>query len=430
MVVHDAVRAERQDLPADWQAAAAKIKRYPTTGTGTLNSGVLSPILQTGWRRAREAVERWIEYHEPTTVQNAATYLHRKVGATALTANVKVSPKTTLPNMQAGTEVLTLPTLRQLVTDGQAIVGNPLLQDWYVRRAQLANQANMTPLARSLDVFAASQSTSLSGYIDTQSATITNAGSADTVRKTGLRLLRGESVADVQFENVLRMCGVNDANNPTGLFLRSVRTTALPAALNEFGRRLAEADRMDVVTLLLRARTEAVTQAAPAKEQPPMAQLGDVMRRKEATVARRASGKPEAPSAVLALLQIAPGLLPSELIAWEPSMAQASTAPVVTATAETVVTTKVAELKKPVATQVAARTVEANPDDALYTQVTDAVYERVPAEYRPFWDNIVRQCNLRGMFDYQAKKRSNRDPVALERLMWTAVSIQMTKTLR
>lgn len=415
------------DLPKPHDTA--KIEQYSTTHTGASNQPLISAILQTGWRRAAEAVERWNALHEPATVRDAATDLHAKVGGTAFVANVKVSTKDTLPRIQAGTEVPTLAILRQMVTDGQAITGNALLQDWYVRRAELANGAP-TQTARALDVFAAANANSVTALIDGNATTVTGAGSADTVRKMALRLTRGEAVTDGSFENVLRMCKIDAADNPTGLFFRALRVAQLPQALNDYGRRLAEAGRMDVIDLLLRAKVEAAALTQPQKtaELTPLTRLQHAMTRKESILARRAGGAAEPQGALLQLVQLAPGLLPGELAAWTPEMGTMP-APVAATT------TKSADVpagttQKAGGAAVVTQAVETNPDEALYEQVTDTLYERIAPEYRQFWDDLVAQCNLRGMFDYHTKKRNNRNAKSLEGVMWTALAIAIKKIER
>lgn len=417
------------DLPSPHDKA--EIEQYSTAHTGSSNQPLIGAILQTGWHRATEAVERWNALHEPTTVRNAATDLHAKVGGRAFLENVKVSAKDTLPRIQAGTEVPTLAILRQMVTDGQAITGNALLQDWYIRRAELANGSAPTQTARALDVYSAANANSITALIDGNATTVTGAGSADTVRKMALRLTRGEAVTDGSFENVLRMCKIADAKNPTGLFFRSLRVATLPQALNEYGRRLAEAGCMDVIDLLLRAKLEATALVQPPKtEQPsPLTRLQNAMTRKEGILARRAGGAAEPQGALLQLLQFAPGLLPAELVAWTPEMATATVATATLTQTPDPVPSVVAKKTATVTAPVVRETV-VNPDEALYEQLTGALYERVPAEYRQFWDNLAAQCNLRGMFDYQTKKRNNRDAATLEKLMWSALSIAINRTER
>ncbi|HRH93718.1 MAG TPA: hypothetical protein PKV72_04280, partial [Candidatus Peribacteria bacterium] len=77
------------DLPPPHDTA--EIEQYSARHTGSSNQPLIGAILQTGWRRAAEAVERWNTLHEPATVRDAAIDLHAKVGGRAFLEHVKVS---------------------------------------------------------------------------------------------------------------------------------------------------------------------------------------------------------------------------------------------------------------------------------------------------------------------------------------------------
>lgn len=116
-------------------------------------------IQEVGNAKAQRGLERWLGYHAPQTVRDAATFLGEKIGISVLAAKSGIA-WTSLKEVAGGTRVLPLPIMRSIVENGKALLTPSLVMDWRFEYARKMEDSCDHDLARVLSTFIGSEARS------------------------------------------------------------------------------------------------------------------------------------------------------------------------------------------------------------------------------------------------------------------------------